>query len=412
MGLRVRLTDKLILFAALVVGCLYGGSTANAAERIEQTTVSLQSGANEKCPSHNNADIALSKASALMVQSQYQAAAAVLQPVSERDCDARISLLLAAATEGEGDSSKAMALLQHAHSVWPANNSIAASLARQYLASRELDKAVKALAQFHATAETPEQETEMAVLVLLTTHQLVQAQTVAEAAYKYHPSVRTLLLLANTLQLQGRYPDVNRLLGSQRETYASSAEFFVTLAESEFDASLYPAARDDLQHAISLNPTMYQAHYLLGNVLSRLADLDGAVAEYHKAIELAPRQPRTYFQLALVLRSKQDPVGEQHILEQAIAADGNYSPAQCEMGALLLDQQRPADAVSYLTAAVQSNPHYEKAYLLLAKAYAKLGENDKRDQMVQRLQVIRDENRLNSKGANENNTATGEPMNP
>ena len=412
MGLHVRLTDKLILFAAIAAGCLSGGSAAKAAKGIQQATASLQSGSDEKCPSHNDAEAALSKASELMSQSQYQAAAAVLQPVSGKDCDARISLLLAAATEGEGDTAKATTLLQHAHSVWPANNSIAASLAREYLASRELDKAVKALAQFHATAETPEQETEMATLVFLAAHQLAQAQTVAEAAYKYYPSVHTLLLLANTLQLQGRYPDVNRLLGSQREAYADSAEFFVTLAESEFDASFYPAAREDLQHAISLNPTMYQAHYLLGNVLSRLADLDGAVAEYHKAIELAPSQPRTYFQLALVLRSKQDPVGEQHILEQAIAADGNYSPAQCEMGALLLDQQRPADAVSYLTAAVQSNPHYEKAYLLLAKAYAKLGENDKRDQMVQRLQVIRDENRLSSNGANENNTTAGEPMTP
>jgi tetratricopeptide (TPR) repeat protein len=411
MGLHVRLTDKLILLAALVAGCL-SESAANAVGRIQQAAVAVPSASSEKCPSHNDADVALSKASALMSQSQYQAAAAVLEPVSEKDCDARISLLLAAAAEGEGDSARATALLQHAHSVWPANNSIAASLAREYLASKELDKAVKALAQFHATAETPEQETEMAALVFLAAHQLAQAQTVAEAAYKYHPSVHTLLLLANTLQMQGRYPDVNRLLGNQRETYANSPEFFVTLAESEFDASLYPAAREDLQRAISLNPSMYQAHYLLGNVLSRLTDLDGAIVEYHRAIELSPLQPRTYFQLALVLRSKQDPVGEQHALEQALAADGNYSPAQCEMGALLLDQERPTDAVSYLTAAVQSNPRYEKAYLLLAKAYAKLGETDKRDQMVQRLQVIRDENRLSSNGANENNTAAGEPMNP
>ncbi|WP_058189333.1 tetratricopeptide repeat protein [Terracidiphilus gabretensis] len=81
-------------------------------------------------------------------------------------------------------------------------------------------------------------------------------------------------------------------------------------------------------------------------------------------------------------------------------------------GALLLDQQRPADAVSYLTAAVQSNPRYEKAYLLIVRAYAGLGENDKRNQMVQRLQVVRDENRLSSNGKNENGTAPGEPATP
>jgi tetratricopeptide (TPR) repeat protein len=151
---------------------------------------------------------------------------------------------------------------------------------------------------------------ELAVLVYLPAHQLVSAQAVAEAAYKTYPSVHTLLLLANALQLQGRYPDVNRILGSKRDTYADSPEFFITLAESEFDASIYPAAQEDLEHAISLDAKSYQAHYLLGNVLARQNDADRAVAEYRLAIDLAPNQPRTYFQLALALRSRQDEAGE------------------------------------------------------------------------------------------------------
>jgi tetratricopeptide (TPR) repeat protein len=260
MSLKARLTNKLILSVALSAGCLSCGSAAGVAERVEQTAAPVQSAPDKQCPSQSDAGLVLQEASALMSQSQFQAAAALLQPISKKDCDARISLLLAAATEGEGDSAKATALLQHAHSVWPANNSVAASLARQYLAVKELDRAVAALAHFHSTAETPAQETEMAAVVFLAAHQLAQAQTVADAAYKYYPSVHTLLLLANTLQMQGRYPDVNNLLGNQRETYANSAEFFVTLAESEFDASLYPASREDLQRAISLNPSMYQAH--------------------------------------------------------------------------------------------------------------------------------------------------------
>ena len=57
---------------------------------------------------------------------------------------------------------------------------------------------------------------EMAVVVYLAAHKLVSAQTVADAAYRSFPSVDTLLLLANVMQLQGRYPDVNRLLGSKQ----------------------------------------------------------------------------------------------------------------------------------------------------------------------------------------------------
>ena len=357
-------------------------------------------------------DAVLGKASVLMSQSQYQEAAAALQPLSENNCDPRVSLLLAAASEGEGDTVKATTVLQQAHAAWPANNSIAASLARQYLAAKDVNRATNALSHFHATAETSEQEMQMAAVVYLAAHQLVQAQTIAEASYKFHPSARTLLLLANILQMQGRYPDVDRLLQAQRKTYADSPEFFVTLAESEFDASDYAEARQDLQRAIALDAASYQAHYLLGNVLFRSHDTDGAIAEYRKAIELAPSQPRAYFQLALALRSKQDQAGEQDMLQQALTADEHYAPAQCEIGGLLLDDHHPADAVSHLTAAIDDNPRYEKSYYLLAKAYAQLGEKDKSEQIVQRLLAIRDKNRPGPGDKNENHFDLNQSTSP
>jgi tetratricopeptide (TPR) repeat protein len=328
-----------------------------------------------------------------MEQTHYGDVSELLRPLSDLNCDARVSLLLAAAFEAGGEAPEATDVLQRAHSAWPSNNSIAASLAREYLAAKEVDKAAKALAHFHASAETPEQEMEMAVVVYLAAHQLVPAQAVAEAAYKYDPSVHTLLLLANALQLQGRYPDVIKLLENKRAVYTDSPEFFITLAESEFDASIYPAAREDLQHAIALDAKSYQAHYILGNVLFKLSDTEGAIAEYRQAIDLAPDQPRTYFQLALVLRSKEDEAGEKQVLEQTLAADDHYAPAQCELGRILLEEHRAADAVSHLNAAIQYNPRSEEAYFLLAKAYAGLGEKDKSREMVKRLEIVRKENR-------------------
>lgn len=345
------------------------------------------------CPSRGDLGTALGEASDLMRQSRLQDAAARLEPLSVNDCDARASLLLAAAYEAEGDKLKATATLRHAHAVWPLDNSVAASLARNYLAGGDKAQAVKALAHFHGTAETPEQELEMAVVVYLAGQQLIPAQKTAEVDYKYYPSLHSFLLLANTLQLQGRYPDVKRLLESKRGVYSGSAEFLVTLAESEFDGSMYPAAREDLQSAIAINPKMYQAHYLLGNVLVKMNDADGAIAEYRRAIELAPDQPRTYYQLALVLRSKQDDAGEREALEKALSADDHYAPAHSEIGRMLLEENHPAEAVAHLLSAVQYNPRAEEAYFLLARAYAKLGEKVKADEVVKRLQAVRAENR-------------------
>lgn len=391
----MTLTGKLPLIAVLAAVSLPGGLTAalSAGEESAQPAPRVQSKTNKECPPQVDLEAVLGKASALMVQTRYQDSAAMLQPLSGMDCDARVSLLLAAAFEGEGAVPKATALLQRAHSVWPSNNSIAASLARDYLAGGQKDKAVKALEHFHVTAETPQQEMEMAVVVYLAANQLVSAQTVAIADYKSYPSVHTLLLLANALQLQGRYPEVNRLLGSKRGIYGNSPEFLITLAESEFDASIYPAARGDLERAVSIDSRSYQAHYLLGNVLAKQNDTDRAIAEYRLAIDLAPDQPRTYFQLALVLRSRQDESGEERALNQALTADDHYAPAQCEMGRILLEEHRPADAVSHLSAAIQYNPRSEEAYFLLAKAYARLGEKNKSDEMVRQLVMVRKENR-------------------
>ena len=406
----LRLTRTLTLIVALGAVCLAGSPAAGAAGWNAGPTPQVHSDLTRHCPPQSDLDAVLGKASALMQQSSYQDAAVLLQPLSGGHCDARVSLLLAAALEGQGDELQATTVLQHAHSAWPSNNSIAASLARAYLAGGEKDQAAKALAHFHGTAETPEQEMEMAVVVYLAAQQLLPAQKIAEEDYKYYPSVHSLLLVANALQLQGRYPDVNRLLGDKRAMYSSSPEFLVTLAESEFDASIFPAARQDLRHAISLNPGMYQAHYLLGNVLSKMNDADGAIAEYRQAIDLGPDQPRTYYQLALVLRSKQDDTGEQHALEQALAADDKYAPAHCELGRILLEDHRPADAVSHLLSAIQSNPRSEEAYFLLARAYAALGEKDKSDEMVKRLEAVREENRPSKNGKPESSQAAGEPI--
>ena len=252
MGIEVRLTAKLTLVAVLAAGSLWGCPAARAAEASDAGAVyQAHSQPGKGCPAPDRVEAVLAQASESLGSQRFQEAATLLQPLATRKCDPRISLLLAAAFEGQNDPSQATAELQRAHSVWPSNDSIAASLARSYLSAGDTGKAARALAQFHADAKTPEQEMRMAVVVYLAAHQLLSAETVAAAAYKNYPSVQTLLLLANTLQMQGRYPDVNRLLGSQRAAYAGSPEFFVTLAESEFDASTYQAARDDLKRAWS-----------------------------------------------------------------------------------------------------------------------------------------------------------------
>jgi tetratricopeptide (TPR) repeat protein len=386
---------SLVLIAAAVCVCPWVKPVDAAAARQigDHSAGGNHSTKGSACPSSAVVETELGNASGLLDQAQYQETAEMLKSQSLLRCDPRASLLLAAALEAQGNLPAAEQALQESHAQWPANDSIAASLAREYLNSGQADKALQALAGFHATSSTRLQELQLAAVVYMTANKLAPAQAVAEMAYRTYPSLDTLLLLANVLQLEGKYPAVNRLLGGERATYAYSAKFLITLAESEYDAAMWTPAGKDAERAISLDNSLFQAHYILGNVLVKQGDLDRAATAYLEAIKLAPGEPRTYFHLALVYRAKNDTPDEEHALEQALAANDHYAPAHSEMGKILIEQGKFEDAVSHLKLAVQYNPNSEQAYFLLVRAYAKLGEKSEADAMVKRLAAVRKANR-------------------
>ena len=345
------------------------------------------------CPSPQETAAVLGQASQWMQQGQYQSVITLLQPLAAAGCDARFALFLAGAYEGSGDLHTAEGVLEHAHTRWPPNTSIAASLAREYLDGGDTPKALAALDKFHVTPTTPFQEMEEGALVYIAGHRLAAAQSIAALANQSYPSLRSLLLLANVLQLEGRYKDVNTLMAGKRSEYSESPSFLVTAAESEYDAMLYDGARSDLEHAIALDAGSYPAHFLLGNVDMAQNRTGDAESEYRKAIVLAPNQPRSYYQLALISRARQDDSGEEQLLNQALAADQHYAPAHCELGRIRLNQKRTKDAVDELNRAIQDNPQTEQAYLMLARAYKELGDDARSEAMVAKYKTIRTSNR-------------------
>jgi len=385
---------SLVLVAATVsvCACIKLLDAAPARQAIPESTTADASGKVNVCSSRSVIEADLGKASQSLEQARYQDAVDTLRSPSLLNCDPRAGLLFAAALEAEGNLPAAEQSLERSHALWPSNDSIAASLAREYLSSGQTGKAVQALAHFHATSSTRLQEMQMAAVVYLTANRLLLAQAIAETAYDTYPSLDTLLLLANVLQLEGKYPAVIRFLGSKRATYSASARFLITLAESEYDSAMWVSARRDIEGAIALDGSSFQAHYILANVLVRQGDLDRAITEYRSAISLNPGEPRTYYHLALVYRTRNNAVGEERALDQALAANGQYAPAHCEMGRMLIQEGKLQDAVNHLKLAVQYNPNSEEAYFLLVRAYARLGERNQAEAMVKRLEAVRKEN--------------------
>ena len=350
------------------------GATAKAASRCGSAAGTLEQGSD------------------LLQRSDFSGTVQVLQPLVDQQCDPRATLLLAAAWEGTGDPAKAEAVLQKAHVTWPSDPDIATSLARQFYVAGQIDKAAQALQHFRPVATTSPQALQLAVVVNLASHKLVDATSIARTYYAKDPSISSLLLLANALQLEGRYKDVISLMSDKRATYGDSAPFLVTLAQSEYDASIYDTARSDVERALSLDASLYAAHYLLGNILLKTGDPEAAEAQYRAAVQIEPNQPRTYYYLALTMRALHKEGEEEEVLAHAIELDSHYALAHCEMGRVLLNQNRLTDAVAHLEVAVHDNASSEQAYYLLSRAYDRLGDSVKAEAMAKQLAVVRKQN--------------------
>lgn len=335
------------------------------------------------CLSGQQIDDLLAGASALLEQNRFSDAVTLLQSKAQGRCDFRSDLLLAAAFDGEGETASAERTLQEALALWPANTSLATSLARDELQQGDVPAARRAIAQCRPTEQTPQRELRMIAMVYLENHELPRAAEVAMLAWRADPSQENLLFAANVLQLEGRYLDVVSLLEKHRSAYGDSPGFLVTIGESESDGKLYAAAERDLKRAIALEPESYPAHYVLGNLLVTTGDLRGGIAEYQKAVALSPQQPRTWYQMGRALEQENETEQAQRYFQQAIAVDRQYAPAYAEMGKLELRANRLQAAVENLTQAIQINPASQESYYLLVQTYGRLGQRDKAQAVMQ-----------------------------
>ncbi len=140
--------------------------------------------------------------------------------------------------------------------------------------------------------------------------------------------------------------------------------------------------------ATEKDPQCIRPHNNLGIALAEAGRYREAIAACQQSIALSPPQVNTarphnnigriYSQLG------ENDLGEEYC-RRAIRLDPDFPVAHMNLGKIMLDQQRPEEAVFYLEKAVELAPHLLPAYLLLAEAYASISP----DQSEKAIQICR-----------------------
>jgi tetratricopeptide (TPR) repeat protein len=161
----------------------------------------------------------------------------------------------------------------------------------------------------------------------------------------------------------------------------------------------------------AIDPNSVWAHEISGELMESMKNYDGAIAEYKKAIEAAPKQPGAHFKLADVYWSTSqwdsaaehfraelanDPKNciaqwklgnvlvQQSVrpdealtdIDKALAMCPNLAEARADRGKVLLLLHRNEEAITDLQTAAKQTPDDAGVHFLLARAYRAVGRQD------------------------------------
>jgi tetratricopeptide (TPR) repeat protein len=173
-------------------------------------------------------------------------------------------------------------------------------------------------------------------------------------------------LLISTAQLYERQGDIERARGHFQQALAiwpGNVEVFRAAARMEDRQNNLPVAENLYRQAVASNPNHAGALNDLGLCLARQGRMDQSVQVIEQAIVIQPDKPLFRNNAATVLvEMRQDQRALGHLAAVHNAADANFN-----LGQLLVQRGRAADAVPYFQTALQLNPQMETAQMALAR---------------------------------------------
>jgi tetratricopeptide (TPR) repeat protein len=279
----------------------------------------------------------------------------------------------AKAAQAQGDLAGAAAkyeeLLQVAPSLGPAYNNLGAL----YLQQREYKRAAVVLEKGLKVDPKMNSASALLGISLYEMGDYPNARRNLESALRANPKDDNAeLFLSNDLIKLGDFDAAAVHLRQLSQRQPQNQEIWYLLGKVHMKLS-----EQALSKLNDIDPDSVYAHEISGEVMEGMKNFDGALLEYKKAVELAPRQPGTHYALGNAYWSIQmwEPAAEQFRAE--IANDPANCAAQWKLGNIVLEQrQDPAQALAQIEKALGICPGLAAARLDRGRALIRLDRNE------------------------------------
>jgi len=177
--------------------------------------------------------------------------------------------------------------------------------------------------------------------------------------------------------IQGKnYPQARRAFAKMFDVGPDSAASYLFTARMLFRQEFDPIAEEYAQKAVSLDPKLPLAHFLLGELYIYKSRIPEAITEFQKELGINPGHAATYYKLADAYSRVQKFDDAERLLQRSIWLDPTSTGPYILMGKVLEKKGESELAVRALKHAAGMDPNNSVTHHLLGQAYRDLGKND------------------------------------
>jgi tetratricopeptide (TPR) repeat protein len=135
-------------------------------------------------------------------------------------------------------------------------------------------------------------------------------------------------------------------------------------------------AIEQYQKALEINPNYAEARNNLGVTFAKQGQADAAIAQYQKALEMAPDYDQAHNNLGDALLQKRQVDEAIAQLQKALEINPNYAEAHYNLGNALLQKGQDDNAITEYEKALKINPNYADAHMNLGNVLFQKGQVD------------------------------------
>jgi tetratricopeptide (TPR) repeat protein len=187
-----------------------------------------------------------------------------------------------------------------------------------------------------------------------------------------------------------RYDDARKAFAGQYGFGPDSAPSYLLAARMFLRRSYLPIAEESVRKAIALNPTLPQAHLVLGEIALAHGQAADAIADFEQERTLNPLDGVVYERLGDAYIHAGEFNHAQQALDRAVLLEPTVNIPFILLGKVLLKQQNSLMAKMYLEHALEIDPKNYMAHYLLGQAYRALGRLDDAKRQYEAAAQIQD----------------------